>query len=137
MGLSEAGKIVAEEWQRSAEIRTEIELDQWAIMPNHLHGIIFIKESMDVGAHGETSAGAHGRAPLPRRAPRSLGSIIAGFKAITTKRINALRGTPGAPVWQRNYYEHILRDEADLARIRNYILGNPSNWDEDRENPAK
>jgi putative transposase len=58
----------------------------------------------------------------------SLGSFIAGFKAITTKRINQLRGTPGARVWQRNYYEHIIDNDEELQRVRQYIEDNPRNW---------
>jgi putative transposase len=59
---------------------------------------------------------------------------MAGFKSSVTKRINVLENTPGAPVWQRNYYEHIIRDEQDYERIFNYIANNPSNWPEDEEN---
>jgi hypothetical protein len=70
------------------------------------------------------------------RAPRSLGSFVAGFKAAATKRINALHNTPGAPVRQRNYYQRIIRSEAELNRIRRYILDNRAQWHEDPENPA-
>ncbi len=79
--------------------------------------------------------GAHSSAPL-RRTPRSLGSLIAGFKSAVTKRINMLRTSPGFPVWQRNYYEHIVRDEDDNNRIREYIVSNPVRWAEDENNPA-
>ena len=68
-----------------------------------------------------------GRPPL-RRPPRSLGSFVAGFKSIVTKRINQLRDTPGTPVWQRNYYEHIIRNERALSAIRQYIIENPQRW---------
>jgi hypothetical protein len=61
-----------------------------------------------------------------------LGSFVAGFKSAVTTRINAWRGTPGVPVWQRNYYEHIVRDGADLARIRRYLRLNPARWAWDR-----
>ena len=60
---------------------------------------------------------------------------MAGFKSSATKAINHLRDTPGVPVWQRNYYERIIRNTADLARIRQYIADNPANWDTDPENP--
>jgi REP element-mobilizing transposase RayT len=62
--------------------------------------------------------------------------LIGAFKTISTKQINALRGSPGAPLWQRNYYERIIRDENELDRIRCYIQDNPAAWDIDRENPA-
>jgi putative transposase len=123
--LGEFGAIVAEEWSRSTDIRREIELDEWVVMPNHLHAIVVI-----------TAAGkAHGRAPLHPRA-RSLSSLVAGFKAATTKRINARRGTPGEPVWQRNYSDHIIRNEKSLDAIRQYIQENPLRWADDDENPA-
>jgi putative transposase len=124
--LSKIGEIVAQEWTRSAGIRGEIELDEWIVMPNHLHGIVMIVEAER----------AHGRAPL-HRAPRSLSSFVAGFKAATTKRVNLFRGTPTTPVWQRNYYDHVIRNEASLNSIREYIAANPFRWADDEENPAK
>ncbi len=66
----------------------------------------------------------------------SVGALMAGFKSAVTKRINILRGMPGVPIWQRNYHEHIIRDENSLARIRRYIADNPRQWAMDRENPA-
>jgi len=78
---------------------------------------------------------ADGRPPL-QRAPRSLSSLIAGFKSGTTKQINIVRGTPRKPVWQRNYYEHIIRNQEESNLIRKYIADNPLLWALDRENPA-
>jgi REP element-mobilizing transposase RayT len=66
----------------------------------------------------------------------SIGAMMAQFKSITSKRINALRGTPGIPVWQRNYFEHIIRDEIEFGTICNYIQDNPLKWQDDQENPA-
>ena len=122
------GEVVRDEWLRSVQIRREIELDAFVVMPNHLHGIVVIRD-----------VGAHGRAPLPlapHRSPRSLGSFVAGFKSAVTKRINTMRRTPGLPVWQRNYWERVIRDERELDRVRQYIAENPLRWDEDPENPA-
>lgn len=68
--------------------------------------------------------------------PGSLGVIVRSFKSAVTKRINELRRTPGAPVWQRNYYERIIRNDRELSRIRQYIADNPMKWDLDRDNPA-
>lgn len=127
MHLSAAGKIVAEEWQRSTEIRPEIELDEWVVMPNHLHGIVVINRDDRVGAHGRTPLREINPNSL-YRLPRSLGSFIAGFKPSATKRINEMRHTPGVAVWQRNYYEHVVRDAADLRRIREYIATNVLRW---------
>ncbi|HEY4720271.1 MAG TPA: transposase [Anaerolineae bacterium] len=72
--------------------------------------------------------------PLPSG---SLGAIMGNFKSITTRRINQLRSTPGQPVWQRNYYEHIIRHDNELNAIRQYILDNPGNWIMDAENPNR
>lgn len=120
------GEVVRDEWLRSAQIRREIELDAFVVMPNHLHGIVVIRD-----------VGAHGRAPLPlapHRPPRSLGSFVAGFKSAVTKRINTMRRTPGLPVWQRNYWERVIRDERELDRVRQYIAENPLRWESDPEN---
>ena len=65
----------------------------------------------------------------------TLGQIVAYFKYQSSKRINSIRGTPGMPVWQRNYYEHIIRNERDLDEIRQYIINNPLKWELDTENP--
>jgi len=132
--LKPAGEIVQEEWFKSAQIRAEIELDKFIIMPNHLHGIIFIDDS--VVAHGmrpesdKFEMRAHSRAPL-HRAAESLGSFIAGFKSACTKRINESRNTAGMPVWQRNYHERIIRNEEELHSLRDYILTNPVRWEGD------
>lgn len=75
-------------------------------------------------------------APLRRFGDRSgLAGFVASFKALTTRRINLLRRTPGKPIWQRNYFERIVRGEQDLLAIREYIMGNPRKWSEDPENP--
>ena len=67
----------------------------------------------------------------------SLGAIVGNFKSVTARRINRIRKTPGAPIWQRNYYEHIVRNETELNRIRQYIRLNPMKWELDRENPHR
>ncbi len=80
---------------------------------------------------------ATGGRPAPiGPAPHSIGAILAGYKASVTKRINQLRGTPGAPVWHRNFWEHVIRNESDLARIRQYIADNPARWADDQLHPA-
>lgn len=138
MQLNECGQIIAEEWLQSSAIRQEIDFDQWVIMPNHLHGIVLITPINPVGAHNRV--GAHGRAPLrmgiAHRRPRSLSSFIAGFKSTTTKRINIARNLPRTPVWQRNYYDHIIRSEKSLQYIQQYIQNNPATWPDDQLNPS-
>ena len=126
MRLNDVGRIIADEWHKSARIRAEIELDTWVIMPNHFHGIAIITHS-----RGDRPVAPTGPPP------RSIGALMAGFKSASTKRINAARGTPGACVWQRNYYDHVIRNEANLHRIRQYIADNPARWAEDPENPAQ
>lgn len=159
MVLNQYGEIVRDEWLKSATIRQEIELDEFVIMPNHFHGIVFIGRSdqpvalhskadfgdlhvrepyLKPGIDGTTGAGDRPVAPTvastgPRR--KSIGSLVGGFKASATKRINEIRQTPGVPVWQRNYFEHAIRNDADLDRIREYIQDNPRRWAEDDENP--
>ncbi len=156
MSLNEMGWIVAKEWERTPEIRAGVELDVYSLMPNHFHAIICLHNP--VGAHRcapesgcdpDNISGdvrqcsptytqvhrAHISAPL-RRKPGSIGSIVAGFKSVTTKQINILRNNPGCPVWQRNYYERVIRNEGELASAREYIVNNPIKWDEDKENPV-
>jgi len=128
MCLNEIGRVVVDEWTSSGRIRKEIGLDEFIVMPNHLHGVVIITESNVVGATG--------RSPLQRGPrPKSLGAFIAGFKSAATKRINELCGTPGEPIWQRNYYEHVVHDEHELNDIREYIAKNPLKWEMDGENP--
>lgn len=133
MILNQNGLIVENEWVRTGEIRKEVTLDDFIIMPDHLHGIIIIDYVADhVGAHGgaplpETSKSYEVRAPLHRN-PGSLGSIIAGFKSSVTKHINIIRRKPGEPVWQRGYFDRIIRDEKELDRIREYIRYNPARF---------
>jgi len=126
--LNDWGQIVQDEWEMSAQIREEIELDAFVVMPNHVHAIVAISDRR---------GRATGRSPLQSGpAKRSLGAFVGGFKSVVTRSINELRGSPGTPVWQRNYFEHIIRDENSLHRIREYILNNPARWEFDRENPA-
>ena len=66
----------------------------------------------------------------------SIPTIMRAFKSASTKRINEMRGVAGFPVWQRNYYEHVIRDDGELNEIRQYITDNPARWAEDRENPT-
>ncbi|MBC7263399.1 MAG: transposase [Chloroflexi bacterium] len=134
MILSEYGRIVAEEWERTALVRPYVQLDEFVVMPNHIHGIVWIVDDA-VGATRRVAPTANG---YPTGlVSKSLGAIVAQFKSIVTKRIAKTRGAPGTPVWQRNYWEHIIRNEAALDRIREYILTNPLRWVLDRENPDR
>lgn len=125
MCLNDCGQLVADSWRWLSGRYPYVGLDEWVVMPNHLHGIIILIEP----------DGRGGSRTAPTQNHKSLGRLIGAFKTVSTKRLNAIRHTPGDSVWQRNYYEHIVRDEESLARIRQYIIDNPSRWDEDRENP--
>ncbi len=137
MLLNEYGKITEKEWLRTKEIRKNVDLDYYVIMPNHIHGIIIIENKII----NYTEVGANGNSPLLHNneniednlisPSQTIGAIVRGFKGSVTKRINELRKTPGNPVWQRNYYEHILRNEMDLYCTRNYIQNNPLKWEVD------
>jgi putative transposase len=137
MVLSESGRIVAEEWERTAVVRPYVRLDEFVVMPNHIHGILVITDE-----HGRGTATRRGMAPpcpyvgkFGKPIAGSLPTIVRAFKSAVAKRINERRGTPGVPVWQRNYYEHIVRNERELNAIRQYIRDNPGRWAEDAENP--
>ncbi|WP_169239716.1 transposase [Candidatus Roseilinea sp. NK_OTU-006] len=125
MRLNDFGQVVHGVWNNLPNHYAGVELDAFVVMPNHVHGIVVI-----VGAGFKP-------APTTTTAPTQHGlpEIIRGFKTFSARRINELRGTPGVPVWQRNYYEHIIRDDESLNRIREYIANNPSQWAADRENP--
>jgi putative transposase len=131
--LNEYGQIVNEEWLNTALVRPSVELDEYVVMPNHLHGIIVLTDTDRVGATRRVAPSAY-----PPKGPitGSIGAIIAQFKAVSTKRINRLRSVRGVRVWQRNYFEHIIRNERSLNQIREYIQNNPLLWADDLENPV-
>ena len=128
MVLNEAGKMVHLHWALLPERFQNIELDVYRVMPNHFHGIIVINEPV-----GASLVDALDIRP-------TLGDIIDAFKSITTNEY--IKGVDNKSwpqfyklFWQRNYYEHVVRDEKDLNRIRDYIQSNPANWDKDEGNP--
>ncbi len=146
MVLNAFGEIVWACWGEIPDHFPHVELDAFVVMPNHVHGIIWIVDhpgathAQNVGAtHAQNVGATHA---LPLQGPRgpvsgSLGAIVGSFKSAVTRRINELRGTPGARVWQRNYYEHIIRNERALNAIRRYIVENPLRWHLDRYNPDR
>ncbi|MGD2158116.1 MAG: hypothetical protein PVG14_06515 [Anaerolineales bacterium] len=133
MVLNELGEIIRQEWFKSGRIRTNVELhdDEFVVMPNHVHGIIWIK-APDVGARRRR---APTKEEFGKPVPGSITTIIRGYKSAVTRRINQLQDTPSAPVWQRNYYERVVRNHRELDAILKYIQNNPQQWDQDRENP--
>ena len=214
MQLNECGEIVRAEWFQTAVVRPYVVLnpDEFVVMPNHIHGIIWIvgndngddgidngSDARDDGCGGDTprddgdgrrdggdrsrdgsdgrrdggdgrcddgdgrrdgtvgaqrrcaptccapttfppgatptSTGRATRGATPTNVvPGSLGAIVRSFKSVVTRRINIMRNTPGAPVWQRNYYEHIIRTDRALNAIRRYVADNPRRWHLDRKN---
>ena len=125
MVLNDAGRAVFDTWQWLGTQYDYVELDEWMIRPNHMHGIIVI-----------TGGGRGGSRTAPTEKRKPVGRLVGAFKTVSTKRINQMRGTPGAKLWQRNYYEHIIRNDIEWHRIREYIASNPARWESDRENPA-
>ena len=129
------GEIVLECWQSIPEHFPHAELDEFVMMPNHLHGIVVIADDAD---HRRARHG------VPLRSERfgkpvsgSLPTIIRSFKTAAASRVNKLRNTPGESIWQRNYYEHVICNEESLNKIRQYIQSNPARWKLDSENPTR
>jgi putative transposase len=153
MQLSEAGEIVEEEWLCGAELRSQIMLDAFVVMPNHFHGIVIIGEPLiplagrGVPRHAQlnesesstTGLPRHSGLPrgsgLPRHAPtmgskpNTLGTIIRMLKQACTKRIRQTISADFA--WQRNYHDHIIRNQEELHKIQDYIQNNPNLWEKD------
>ncbi len=146
-------KAVAEQVWHAIVAASGWPVDEFVVLPNHVHGIMWIGEADVAGAQqrhrprrgiptfeeqrptSEEPVGAVA-APLPCVAPGSLGALVRAFKSATAKRINNVRGTPGGRVWQRNYYERVIRDDGELNAVRQYIWDNPLRWAEDPENRA-
>jgi putative transposase len=144
MRLNALGTIARDEWFHTAQMRPNIDLAEFVVMPNHIHGIIAIVSEMST----DQGRGTLRRAPTDptgenqieafgKPTSNTIPTIVRGYKAAVTKQINILRDCPGCPVWQRNYYEHVVRSEADYLRIAAYILDNPRRWHEDSLNRAE
>ncbi|MDH7464446.1 hypothetical protein QEG73_24330 [Chitinophagaceae bacterium 26-R-25] len=122
MLLNEAGAIAYDEWFKTPEVRPNVALAEFVVMPNHIHGIIIIKhsESVTQSAINRFNGTSH-----------TIGAIVRGYKSVVTQKINSTYEHP-ITVWQRNYYEHIIRTEESYHNIANYIINNPANWQNDR-----
>ena len=120
MVLNEKGQIVKNEWLNTANVRQgDVILHEYVVMPNHFHAIVEICRG---GVRDSTDRGV---CDTPLRSPsKTLGAIVRGFKSAVTKQI-------GFPIWQRNYYEHIIRNAHAFERISNYIRNNPAQWNKD------
>ncbi len=167
MVLSEYGKIVDYTWYDLVNHNPDIGLDEFVIMPNHIHGIIIIyppyltpntvgagssvlERGCDLPAHKSilgngcppgkpapptpTDTVKAGSEPAPTKTRTPLSEIVRQFKTFSAKRINQIRDTPATPVWQRNYYDHIIGTDCEYEQITAYIANNPANWLTDDEN---
>lgn len=127
MRLNACGEIVHDEWAKTSTLRPNVELGEFVVMPNHFHAIVVIT------CRGVLRRGVLQYAPTDKlQSPsQTIGAIVRGFKSAAAKRINEHRATPGVPVWQRNYWEHIIRNEESANRIADYIVNNPAQWQTD------
>jgi REP element-mobilizing transposase RayT len=146
MRLSRMGQVVEAAWTALPRHFAGVSLDAYVVMPNHLHGLLVLAEAGAEAGQGEASAGGGGlpfvagsadASPLrvagvsgrPRGTRGgSLSAVVQNYKSVSTRRANALRRARGARLWQRNYWEHVVRDAGDLARLRAYIANNPAQW---------
>ena len=126
MILNKYGLIAKEEWIKSESIRKEIELNDFVIMPNHFHALIGIDFKNYTEQESNKNYGA------ARRFPKSISSLISGFKGSVTRKINEVNNTKGIKIWQSNYYDHIIRKEELLNKVQSYIKNNPAVWERDK-----
>ena len=125
--LNSFGRIVQSEWNKSENIRNEIDLDEYVIMPNHFYALVgidfcdYIKQKAVVGNITNNYR------------PKSISTLISGFKASVTSKIKKFIGMEKEyHVWQSNYYDHIVRNSESLEKIRSYIINNPAVWTQDK-----
>ena len=151
MRLNDFGRLAHEVWERIPAHFAMVETDAWIVMPNHVHGVIFIAGPDAGGLPNAGTATGEGVAPprltrathaSPLQRPsgppmRSLGAVVGSYKSAVSKRINESGRSRRTSVWQRNYYDHIIRDATSLDRIREYIAQNPARWADDPENPQQ
>ena len=145
MCLNEAGNVVWDIWNSIPERYPQVSIFTAIVMPNHFHAIVLINEINNVGVIHDaklvSEQGEWDELPLQdhrkERRRMTLPLLVGYFKMNTAKRINQLLGLPGKPVWQKNYYEHIIRNDEELNRIHLYIEANVANWALDDENPLK
>jgi putative transposase len=110
MHLSAYGDIAAQDWTALTQHYPHLELDLFVVMPNHMHGILLFIDP----------------------AAASLSNVVGAYKGGVSRRVNALRSTPSAPVWQRSFHDRIIRSQQELDMIRQYVDTNPAQWTADR-----
>ncbi|MBI3810731.1 MAG: transposase [Nitrospirae bacterium] len=143
MILNNAGRMVQNVWDELPVRYPGVQIDSFIIMPNHIHGIILLTGSTQ--RRGESrirpNQGDHKDRPYGTLAG-TIGRVMQGFKSMTTRKyISGIRDNGWPPfekrLWQRNYYERVVRDDSEMHRVREYITGNPAGWLEDEENPVR
>jgi REP element-mobilizing transposase RayT len=130
---NEIGQVIEQCWFGIPAHFPDVELDEFTLMPNHLHGILVMPATAPGTGDACVAPTQAGSGP----ARRSIAAIVGSFKSAATRAINRLRGKLTPPLWQRNYYEHVIRDERALGDIRQYIADNPRLWAEDSQNPLE
>jgi len=137
MQLNKFGNVVANTCVWLETQYSYVHCDAWIVMPNHLHGILVLTDNPVRGVSRSRSVSFGDNPPTTVNGTncKSLGRLVGAFKTVSTKQINLIRDTPGTVVWQRNYYENIIRNEASLHRIRQYIYNNPLLWQQDQLHP--
>jgi putative transposase len=144
MNVNEFGLAVQAVWEDLPVHYPHVMTDAFVVMPNHVHGVFVLgAEDLAVGA-GFKPARTDPSRPADAEGSKSvrtmlrrhgLSEIVRGLKSFSARRINVMRGTSGAAVWQRNYYEHVIRGDADYNRIAEYVANNPLRWKEDTLHP--
>ena len=122
-------------WQELPTRFPTLALDEFVIMPNHVHGIVILGAGRSL-RDAASRKGAASHAPTKRVRP-TLGEVVLAFKSLSAIKLNAILKRTGLRFWQRNYYEHVIRDEDELSRVRQYIRDNPLRWGEDPDNPLE
>ncbi len=137
MVLNNIGEIVQQEWLQLANVRHNVKLDEFMVMPNHFHAILIITDQVEGMASHASTEDTQTKPSFGKPVPGSLSTIIGAFKSGVSKRINQLTNFHYERLWQRSFFEHVIRTEESLARIREYIATNPWRWEFDRENPHR
>lgn len=136
MQLNRFGKIAQNEWVNTESIRDNVVLDTFIIMPNHMHAVFGIMSNVGaVGAYRDTPVRdipCNNYKSKFRSPSKNVGAIVRGYKSAVTTKINRLGKSTGTKIWQRNYYEHIIRNDKSLNHIRDYIINNPAKWQADK-----
>jgi putative transposase len=139
--LSSAGEIVRTVWNSLPDRFPRLVLDEFVIMPNHVHALLgfvgagLAPPAVSTATYAGDEANPGPKTAFPATKNHTLADVIGAFKSISTIQVNRVLKRKGIPLWQRNYYEHIVRKGEDLRKIQQYILENPINWALDKENP--